>query len=115
MPWRKFPVSAAASSTATAPPSSRSSTLHQFDADAVGRRDIAQQAAADALLQLDREARALGAQPRAEGREIAPVHKAEMIGAPGIVAGEIGVWPDRPCRGRVLARPPSADQDGHPA
>src|SRR5438045_7340806 len=80
------------------------STLHDFDADPVGGRDIAQEAPADALLQFDRKADALGAQLGTKGSEIALIQKAEMIRAPPVVAGEIGVWPDRP-RGRgVLAR-----------
>src|SRR5437016_1306373 len=53
--------------------------LHQFDADAIGRRDVAQQAAAHASLQLDREAHAFGAELVAECREIALVHETEMV------------------------------------
>src|SRR5438105_7241758 len=91
------------------------STLHDFDADPVGRGDIAQQGAADALLQFDREVDALRAQPGAEGGEVALIQKAEMVGAPPIMAGEIGVGPDRAGRRRVLARALAADQDGHAA
>src|SRR5712671_4386510 len=115
MRWPKFPESAAASSTATAPPCWRSSALHQFDADAVRGGDIAQQAAADALLQLDREADALLAQFGAEGGQVALVHEAEMVGAPGVMAGEIGVGPDGPGGHRLFTRTAAADQDRHAA
>jgi hypothetical protein len=91
------------------------STLHDFDADPVGRRDIAQETPADALLQLDRKANALGAQLGTERSEVALIQKAEMIRAPPIVAGEIGVWPDRPSRRGTLARALAADQDRHAA
>src|SRR5207248_7967412 len=91
------------------------STLHDFDADPVGRRDIAQETPADALLQFDRKADALRAQPGTEGGEIALIEKAEMIGAPPVVAGEIGVGPDRAGRRGILARALAADQDGHAA
>src|SRR6266700_7608606 len=91
------------------------STLHDFDADPVGRRDIAQETPADALLQFDRKVDALRAQPGAEGGEVTLVQKAEMIGAPCIVAGEIGVWLDRPCRRGILAGALAADQDRHAA
>src|SRR5437868_10897759 len=89
------------------------STLHDFDADPVGRRDIAQETPADALLQFDWEVDALRAQPGAEGGEVTLVQKPEMIGAPFIVAGVIGVGPDRPCRRGILARALAADQDRH--
>src|SRR5437764_7581315 len=68
--------------------------LHQFDTDAVGGRDVAEQATADALLQLDREVDALGAQFGAEGGEVAAVHKAEMVGAERVVGREISEWLD---------------------
>src|SRR5947208_10502017 len=80
------------------------STLHDFDADPVGRRDIAQETPADALLQFDRKVDAVRAQLGTEGGEIALVQKAEMIRAPPVMAGEIGVGPDRPCRPGILAR-----------
>src|SRR5689334_5159458 len=85
------------------------STLHDFDADAVGRRDIAQETAADALLQLDRKADALPAQLGTEGGEITLIQKAEMVSAPGVVTREIGVAPDRP-RG-TPASPTGRSQD----
>src|ERR1051326_208995 len=91
------------------------STLHDFNADAVGRRDIAQETPADALFQLDRKTDALRAQLGTKGGEIALIQKAEMIGAPGIVTGEIGVGPDRPRGRRILARALAADQDRHAA
>src|SRR5207248_2742194 len=91
------------------------STLHDFDADPVGRRDIAQETPADALLQFDWEVDALRAQPGAEGGEVTLVQKPEMIGAPFIVAGVIGVGPDRPCKRGILARALAADQDRHAA
>src|SRR5437764_2129664 len=91
------------------------STLHDFDADPVGRRDIAQETPADALLQFDRKADALRAQPGTEGGEIALIEKPEMIRAPRIVAGKIGIWPDRPRRRRILTRALAADQDRHAA
>src|SRR5437764_11484769 len=80
------------------------STLHDFDADPVGRDDIAQETPADAFLQFDREVDALRAQSGAEGGEIAVIQKAEMVGTPIIMAGIIGVGPDRAGRRRVLAR-----------
>src|SRR5205823_12075753 len=72
------------------------STLHDFDADPVGRRDIAQEIPADALLQFDRKVDALRAQLGAKRSEVALVQKAEMMRAPPVVAGKIGVGPDRP-------------------
>src|SRR5438067_3365979 len=69
------------------------STLHDFDADPVGRGDIAQETPADAFLQFDREVDALRAQSGAEGGEIAVIQKAEMVGTPFIMAGIIGVGP----------------------
>src|SRR5437868_14873114 len=69
------------------------STLHDFDADPVGRRDIAQETPADALLQFDRKVDALRAQPGTKGGEVAVIQKAEMVRAPFIVAGVIGVGP----------------------
>src|SRR5947209_19809134 len=91
------------------------STLNEFDADPVGRRDIAQETPADALLQFDRKVDALRAQLGTEGGEVALVQKAEMVGAPFIVAGEIGVGPDRAGRRGILARALAADQDRHVA
>ena len=85
------------------------SALHQFDADTVRGRDVAEQAAIDAALQLDWECHAFGAQPDAESFEIAPVQKTEMIGAPGIVARKIAIRPDRPSRDRVFAGSSAAD------
>jgi hypothetical protein len=38
-----------------------------------------------------------------------------MVGAPGIMAGKVGISPNGPsCKG-ILARPPTADEDRHPA
>src|ERR1051326_9163757 len=91
------------------------STLHDFDADAVGRRDIAQETATDALFQLDRKTDALQAQLGTKGGEIALIQKAEMVSAPGVVTREIGVGPDRPRGRRILARALAADQDRHAA
>src|SRR5262252_697061 len=91
------------------------STLHQLDADAVGRGDIAQQTAAEALLQFDRKFHALRAQFGAEGREVNFIQKAEMIGAEPVMAGKSVIRPDRPSRPRVFARPLAADQDVHAA
>src|SRR5437868_15478363 len=91
------------------------STLHDFDADPVGRRDIAQETPADALLQFDWKLDALGAQLGTERREVALIQKAEMIRAPPVVTGKIGVWPDRPPRRGILARALAADQDRHAA
>src|SRR5215472_14741225 len=71
------------------------STLHQLDADAVGRGDIAQQTAAEALLQFDRKFHALRAQFGAEGREVAFIQKAEMIGAEPVMARKAAIRPDR--------------------
>src|SRR5438270_10993060 len=79
------------------------STLHDFDADPVGRRDIAQETPADALLQFDRKVDALRAQLGTEGGEVALVQKAEMVGAPFIVAGEIVEGPARAGRAGILA------------
>src|SRR5438270_12252628 len=79
------------------------STLHDFDADPVGRRDIAQETPADALLQLDRKVDALRAQLGAEGGEVTLIQKAEMVGAPFIVAGEIVEGPARAGRAGILA------------
>src|SRR5712691_2819755 len=93
----------------------RTLALHQFDADAIRRRDIAQQAAAHAFLQFDRKTHAFRAQLIAERLEIALVQKAEMVGAPRIMAGKIRVLPDRPGSDRGFARPLSADQDRHAA
>src|SRR5436190_4649736 len=91
------------------------STLHDFDADPVGRSDIAQETPADALLQFDRKVDALRAQLGTERGKIALVQKPEMIRAPRIVAGKIGIWPDRPRRRRILTRALAADQDRHAA
>src|SRR5271154_4079876 len=38
-----------------------------------------------------------------------------MVGAPGVMAGEIGVRPDRPRGRRFLAGSAAADKDGHAA
>src|SRR6266404_153369 len=92
-----------------------SSRLHQLDADAVRCRDVAQETAVHALLQLDRESDILGPKPGAKGGEIALIEEAEMVGSPRVVAGEVGIGPDRPCGLRCFARPPAADQDRHSA
>src|SRR5437764_9583423 len=91
------------------------STLHDFDADPVGRRDIAQEIPADALLQFDWKMDALRAQLGTKRSEVALGQKTEMIRAPPVVAGKIGVGPDRPCRRGILARALAADQDRHAA
>ena len=63
-------------------PLRRHSALHQLDAHTVGRRDVAQQAAVHAFLQLDWEGHALGAQLGAEGCEIALIQETEMMVPP---------------------------------
>jgi hypothetical protein len=85
--------------------------LHEFDADTVRRGNVAQQAAAYAFLQLDRKAYAFLAQVGAEGRQVALVQETEMIGSPGVVAGEIGIGPNRLVGGRILPRAAATDQD----
>src|SRR5438067_13285685 len=91
------------------------STLHQFNADAVGRRDIAQQIAAEARLQFDRKLDALGAQFGAKAGEIASIQEPEMIGAEPVMAGKAAIGPDRPGRCRFLTGALAADQDVHAA
>src|SRR6185295_1136983 len=91
------------------------SALHEFDADTIRRGNVAQQAAANAFLQLDREAHAFLAQVGAEGRQVTLVQETEMIGAPGVVAGEIGIGPDRLVGCRILPGAAATDQDRHAA
>src|SRR2546423_10900893 len=91
------------------------STLHDFDADPVGRRDIAQETPADALLQFDRKGDALRAQLGTERGEIALVQKPEMIRAQPIVAGGVGIWPEWPRPRPCLTRAPAPDQGSHGA
>src|SRR5437870_3056871 len=38
-----------------------------------------------------------------------------MVDAPDVVAGKVGVGPDRPWLGRILAGPLAANEDGHAA
>src|SRR5204862_5570951 len=66
------------------------SALHQFDADAVRGRDVAQRAAADAPFQRHGKRHAFAAEFLAKRLQVALVHKAEMVGAPSVMAGEIG-------------------------
>jgi len=91
------------------------SALHQFDADTIGRGDVAQEAAIDTSFQLDRETNALAAQLGAECFEVALIEEAEMIGPPRVMARKVCVLSDRPGGGGVLARPLAADQDRHAA
>src|SRR6202011_2486764 len=72
------------------------SALHQFNAHAVRRGDVAQKAGVHPSFQLDREAHPLAAQLGAERFEIALVQEAEMVGAPGIMAGKVGIFANGP-------------------
>src|SRR5712671_106386 len=91
------------------------SALHQFDADAIGCGDVAQEAAVHSSFQLDGEGHALAAELDAECFEIAPVQEAEMVGPPGVMAGKVGILPNGPAGSGVLTRPLAADQYRHAA
>src|SRR5437762_12682312 len=88
------------------------STLHDFDADPAGSRDIAQETPVDALLQFDRKVDALRAQLGTERGEIALLQKPEMIRAPRIVGGKVGRWTDRPRLTRILIQALAWDECG---
>ncbi len=91
------------------------SALHQLDAHAVGRCDIAQQAPANPFFQLDREAHAFCPQLVAEGCEVTPVHEAKMVDPPRVVAGKVGEFADRPGGDRRLARALPANENRYAA
>ena len=95
--------------------------MHQFDAHAVGRGHVAQQAAVYAPLQLDRKGYALIAKLGAKGFEIAPVEETEVVDAPRIMAGKVGVGlaetgasPGRRPRMRIVMPPRSTKIWGAP-
>ena len=78
-----------------APPGRHLSALHQLDADAIGCSDVAQEAAVYAVLQLDGKSHTLRPKLGAKGREIALIEETEMVGSPCVMAGEVGIGPDR--------------------
>src|SRR6266481_1579120 len=98
-----------------APPGRHLSALHQLDADAIGCSDVAQEAAVYAVLQLDGKSHTLRPKLGAKGREIAPIEETEMVGSPCVMAGEVGIGPDRSGGRRGFTGSPAADQDRHAA
>ncbi len=90
----------------------RALALHQFDTNAVGRRDITQLSPPDAFLQRHGKAHPFGAQLVAEGAQVAAIDEAEVIGAPFIVAGVIGVRLNRLGGRRRLAGTLAANDKG---
>src|SRR5215469_1355297 len=98
----------------TAPPT-EGSGLHQFDADAVGSSDVAQQVAAYPSFQFHRELHAFRPQLLTKRSQITMIHKAEMVDPARVMAGEVGELADGFGGDGVFARSLAADKYCHVA
>ena len=89
--------------------------LNQFDADAIGRRDVAEHHPRFEFPWLDCHTHAFSLQIRAERAQVAAKSESEVIGPPSVVTREAVEMLHRPRLRRMLAWTLTADDDRHAA